>query len=122
MTPAAIARFAQKTAAHRQTAFGQTPIRYRTKPLCVPGTTVTRREQLEDGGFALDVDAIIRLREILGHNSTTGPGPAALAALNATPGLGCSCYTVEAPTTEARDAQKRQHGLASPWRFWIHRR
>jgi hypothetical protein len=78
--------------------------------------------QSDDDGMRVHARLVTALREILGHNSTTGPGPATLAALNATPGLGCSCYTVEAPTAEARDAPKRQHGLATPYRFWIHRR
>jgi hypothetical protein len=76
--------------------------------------------QSDDDGMRVHARLVTTFREILGHNSTTGPGPAALAAFNATPGLGCSCYTIKAPTTEARDAQKRQHGLATPWRFWIH--
>jgi hypothetical protein len=76
--------------------------------------------QSDDDDMRVHARLVTALREILGHDSTTGPGPAALVALNATPGLGCSCYTVEAPTAEARDAPKRQHDLATPYRFWIH--
>ncbi|MDR1284525.1 MAG: hypothetical protein LBK99_27495 [Opitutaceae bacterium] len=65
---------------------------------------------------------VTAVRGHLGVNSTSGPGPAALAVINTQPGLGCTSYCTDGPTAEARDEEKRIHGLATPWRFWIHRR
>lgn len=48
---------------------------------------------------------------------------AVLSALRSIPGLGVSCFELDyqARTREARDAGRRRHGKALPYRFLVHR-
>lgn len=71
-------------------------------------------------GDARQAQYVAAVRALLGVNSTSGPGPDALAFINDHPEIGCSCYCTDSPSAEARDEEKRVHGLAAHYRFWVH--
>lgn len=101
---AQVARFAQKTAAHRQSAFGQTPILYRGQPLCVVSTTITREERLVEGGVKMVDTATLRL-------------PASLALLKGNPPRIDETITYTALGVTLRIDVANPPGINPEWRI-----
>ncbi|MDR1284523.1 MAG: hypothetical protein LBK99_27485 [Opitutaceae bacterium] len=106
MTPSEIARFAQKAAAHRQAAFGQTPIRYRGQPLTVVSTTITREERLVDGGVKMVDTATLRL-------------PACHPILKDNPPRIDEIITYTAPGVDLRIDMANPPGINPEWRLTL---